>query len=377
MSSSQDKKLSGIVEPLLLWYRKNKRVLPWREDPSPYHVWISEIMLQQTRVEAVKSYYERFLKVLPDITSLAECPEDQLLKLWEGLGYYSRVRNMKKAANQILDEYDGIIPKDPKLLKKLSGIGDYTSGSIASIAYDVPVPAVDGNVLRVISRVLCSEEDISLPSVKAHITALLSEIEPVPGAGDFNQSLMELGATVCLPNGAPKCLCCPLAKLCLARQEGKEHELPKKAPKKSRKIEERTLFILSLSMQEKEYTLLQKRKSAGLLGGMWEFPALEENCSVQKAQHFADTLTQSLGLTLKNLSSLKPHKHIFTHIEWHMTAWKLEISCPDETITLRQLQKLLPENQLFVPCESLQQDCLSEAVALPSAFKPYRDILIK
>ena len=377
MISSADKLLPQIVEPLLKWYRENRRILPWREDPSPYHVWVSEIMLQQTRVEAVKSYYKRFIEALPDIKALALCPDDKLLKLWEGLGYYSRVKNMKKAAGEILSSYNGVLPKEPKQLKELSGIGDYTAGAIASIAYDVPVPAVDGNVLRVLSRVLCSEEDISLPATKNYFTQQLTAVEPSSGAGIFNQSLMELGATVCLPNGEPKCFLCPLRALCLARQEGKENLLPIKAPKKARRIEERTLFVFRITLQGKEYTLLHRRPSKGLLGGMWEFPALESCCSVLQAQEYAEDLAQSLGLSVDSITPLKAHKHLFTHIEWHMTAWEIKAQVKDSSAAAQHLRKLLPENGALVLCQSLDPENISEAIALPSAFRPYRDHLMK
>ena len=227
--------LRQLVHPLQTWFSNNARVLPWRENPTGYYVWISEIMLQQTRVEAVKPYFDRFIRELPDVKALAECPEDKLLKLWEGLGYYNRVRNLNIAANQILDEYDGEIPSEYKELLKLKGIGSYTAGAISSIAYGRAVPAVDGNVLRVISRVTADDSDIMKQSVRSNMEAKLYELmnatdetgigtELIPSV--FNQALMELGATVCLPNGAPRCEVCPWHDLCDARKQDRISEIP-------------------------------------------------------------------------------------------------------------------------------------------------------
>lgn len=196
--------LEQIVEPLLQWFDENKRILPWRQDPTPYHVWISEIMLQQTRVEAVKAYYARFTQALPEVADLAACPQERLLKLWEGLGYYNRVKNMQKAAIQVMEEYGGKLPADYEKLLKLPGIGSYTAGAVSSIAYGIPQPAVDGNVLRVITRITEDPEDILKQSMKRKIEENLREIMPKDRPGDFNQSLMELGATVCVPNGMAK-----------------------------------------------------------------------------------------------------------------------------------------------------------------------------
>lgn len=238
--------LEQIVEPLLGWFGEHARILPWREQPQPYRVWVSEIMLQQTRVEAVKPFFERFTQALPDVRSLAECPEDKLLKLWEGLGYYNRVRNMQKAAQNMVEFYDGEMPADYEKLLGLPGIGPYTAGAVASIAFEIPVPAVDGNVLRVITRITQNDGDILKQSVKRQVEEELLAVMPKGRSGAFNQALMELGATVCVPNGAPKCDECPLSGLCLAHQNGKEMDYPKKAQKKPRKIEKKTVLVLSL-----------------------------------------------------------------------------------------------------------------------------------
>ena len=202
-----------IVTPLLSWYDKHARVLPWREDTAAYRVWVSEIMLQQTRVEAVKPFFERFIKALPDVQALSEAPEDELLKLWEGLGYYNRVRNMQKAARVIVSEYGGDFPADYEKLLSLPGLGHYTAGAVSSIAFGIPMPAVDGNVLRVLSRVTASYEDVLKQSVKTAMEAEVKKIIPADRAGDFNQALIEIGAIVCVPNGKAKCEICPLALL--------------------------------------------------------------------------------------------------------------------------------------------------------------------
>ena len=226
--------LEQIVQPLLRWFDQNARILPWRDQPTPYRVWVSEIMLQQTRVEAVKPFYQRFMEALPDIQTLANCEEEELLKLWEGLGYYNRVRNMQIAARTVIEEYGGKLPDDYLELQQLKGIGSYTAGAISSIAYGKVAPAVDGNVLRVISRVTLSREDILKQSVKRGIEQAIVEIMPADRPGAFNQALMELGAMVCVPNGEPHCESCPLKELCLARKMGAMDEIPVKKEVKAR-----------------------------------------------------------------------------------------------------------------------------------------------
>ena len=229
--------LKEAADPLVKWYRENRRDLPWRVQPDAYRVWVSEIMLQQTRVEAVKPYYARFLKELPDVKALASVKEDRLMKLWEGLGYYNRVRNMQKAARQIVDLYDGKFPETYEEIRTLSGIGNYTAGAIASFAYGIPKPAVDGNVLRVISRLLASDSDIMKASVKAEIERKVEEVIPPDAPSDFNQGLIELGAIVCVPNGEPKCEICPVAHLCRAKEQGIQMQLPVKTKAKARRVE--------------------------------------------------------------------------------------------------------------------------------------------
>ena len=374
MTSPQLERLKQIVEPLLSWYRLNKRSLPWRENVSPYRVWVSEIMLQQTRVEAVKPYFERFLSELPTIRALADCPEEKLLKLWEGLGYYSRVKNMQKAAKLIVGQYSETFPRDYEEIKSLPGIGDYTAGAIASIAFDLPVPAVDGNVLRVLTRTLLCGEDISSAKTKETFRQMLLQVEPSPGAGDFNQSLMELGATVCLPNGAPQCLLCPLNSICLAHLEKRETDFPVKPPKKPRKVQERTLFLFFLSFNDKTNgnvkTLLCRRSEKGVLSGMWEFPALESFCSQQQAEEFVQNLCEGWELQNLTLTSAKPSKHIFTHIEWKMNCFVVSARATNE----QAISCLLPDHFLLADIRELDPDNSDSSIALPSAFQAYRPL---
>ena len=261
------KELIEIVGPIVKWYQKQEKILPWKQDKEPYHIWVSEIMLQQTRIEAVKKYYTKFMKELPTIHDLAIVPEEKLLKLWEGLGYYSRARNLKKAAIQIEQEYNGKIPTSYTELLKLSGIGEYTAGAITSISYKEKVPAVDGNVLRVVSRVIASKEDVLLPETKRKITKKLLEIMP-DEPGDFNEGLMELGEKICLPNTVPLCETCPIQKFCIANKENLTNEIPVRVKKQKRKIENKTVFILKY----KNEIAIRKREKIGILANLYEFP---------------------------------------------------------------------------------------------------------
>ena len=345
--------LKNIVEPLLRWYDGNARILPWREEPSPYRVWVSEIMLQQTRVEAVKPFFERFTEALPDVSDLAQCPEDRLLKLWEGLGYYNRVRNMQEAARQVMELYAGRMPGDYEALLDLPGIGPYTAGAVASIAFNIPAPAVDGNVLRVISRLAASEEDILKQSVKKKIEAAIKEIIPIDRPGDFNQALMELGAVVCVPNGMAKCETCPIAALCEARKEGRVLELPKKAPKKPRKIERRTVLVI----KDGEKAAIRKRAKKGLLAGLYELPNLEgeltedEVLQLLKEKNFSPIRIQRLGEA----------KHIFSHIEWHMIGYVIKVE---------ELLEGEAGDLIFVEPHKTERD-----YPIPAAFEAYTSFL--
>ena len=340
--------LEEIVVPLLEWYDKQKRTLPWRSKPTPYRVWVSEIMLQQTRVEAVKPYFERFMKALPTVRKLAACPEVELLKLWEGLGYYNRVRNMQKTAQILVQENKGELPAQFDELMKLPGIGKYTAGAISSIAFGIPVPAVDGNVLRVITRITADERDISKDSVKQSIARDIQEIIPMRRAGDFNQALIELGAIVCVPNGPAKCHECPVAHLCEARQKDIIMELPKKAPKKARTIENKTVLLI----KDGEKIAIRKRPKKGLLAGLYEFPNVEGHLSEDEVLE----LVKSYDLAPLFIQKLEDSKHIFTHKEWHMTGYAVRVEELEEET----------DGLLFVERETVEKE-----YPIPSAFGAY------
>ena len=305
--------LDEIVEPLEVWYRKEKRTLPWREQRNPYYIWVSEIMLQQTRVEAVKPYFQRFIRELPDVKALAVCPEEKLLKLWEGLGYYNRVRNMQKAARIVMEKYGGVLPADAEALKRLPGIGSYTAGAVASIAYGIPVPAVDGNVLRVLARFREDSRDMTKQSVRKSVEADLSAVMPEKSPGEFNQALMEVGAVICVPGGMARCRECPLARMCRAHASGREQCYPVKAEKKPRRIEEKTVLVI----RDGERVALRKRPGRGLLAGLYEFPKLEGHRSPDEVIRWVE----EAGLTPLHIQKLDDAKHIFSHVEWHMSGY--------------------------------------------------------
>lgn len=305
-----------LPERLLEWYAAGHRDLPWRRDREPYHVWLSEVMLQQTRVEAVKGYYRRFLAELPDIPALAACPPDRLAKLWEGLGYYSRMRNLQKAAQVIVSAHGGVFPREYDAIRALPGVGDYTAGAIASICFGLPEPAVDGNVLRVLSRVTDDAAPVTDAAVKREYAARLREIYPAGRCGDFTQSLMELGATVCGPNSQPQCALCPLASLCLARANGTALLRPVKAPKKEKRTEEKTVFILRCGTR----IAVRRRPEQGLLAGLWELPNVDEKCSAQQALAQAERW----GVHPRELCRSSEKTHIFTHIRWELRGFYIE-----------------------------------------------------
>ena len=305
---------------LLDWFAVNARSLPWRRDREPYHVWLSEIMLQQTRVQAVLGYYARFLQALPDIPALAACPEDRLLKLWEGLGYYSRVRNLQKAARVICEEYGGVFPADYRAIRALPGIGDYTAGAIASICFEQPRAAVDGNVLRVITRLTGDDTPVEQPAFRKAVAAALEALYPAGQCGAFTQALMELGALVCVPNGAPLCHRCPLAGLCRAKAEGRTGALPVKGAKKPRRKEQLTVLLLWCG----DKLALCRRPESGLLAGLWQLPNLPGELTVEQA------LAQAAewGAEPHHPETVVHRSHIFTHVEWEMTG--ISIRCNRE-----------------------------------------------
>ena len=345
----ENTELYEAVDPLIRWFGDNKRDLPWRKNISAYRVWLSEIMLQQTRVEAVKPYFQRFLENLPTIEALAEVEEDHLLKLWEGLGYYNRVKNMQKAAQKIVSEYGGIFPSDYEEILKLPGIGSYTAGAVASFAFNQAKPAVDGNVLRVISRILMMYDDISKVSVRKKVEEMLLRIIPKENPGDFNQALIELGAIVCVPNGEPRCGICPVRNLCKAYKEGCQMELPVKQKSKERKIEKRTVLIL----KDENTVAVHKRPSKGLLAGLYEFPNLEGWLTMDEVVEYC----KEIGLMPIQVQEIGDAKHIFSHIEWKMKGYVIRV---DEL-----------EKNCRIPVIFADPEEISEKYSIPSAFDKY------
>jgi len=338
--------LPGVLLP---WYAQNKRDLPWRQDRQPYHIWLSEIMLQQTRVEAVKGYYRRFLETVPDISVLAECPDETLHKLWEGLGYYSRVRNLKKAACVVMAQHNGTFPAEYTAIRALPGIGDYTAGAICSICYDQPTPAVDGNVLRVVARLTDDATPIDSPTLKKQIRQQLQSVYP-PQAGAFTQALMELGATLCGPNHKPECQVCPCRDFCLAHARGTAEALPCKTPKRPRKEEYKTVFLLRCD----DRYALQKRPETGLLAGLWQLPEVPGTLESASLSH----ALESVGMQLKQIHRQTDRIHIFTHIQWHMRGFFLDTdTCAPEYTWLTAEQ-------------------IREEAALPTAYKQFWDLWI-
>ena len=336
------KELEQLTLPLLMWYRENARQLPWRSHPTPYRVWVSEIMLQQTRVAAVLGYYQRFMEALPTVADLAQVPEDTLMKLWQGLGYYSRARNLQRAARQIMEEHGGQFPDRYEDIRALAGVGDYTAGAVSSIAFGLPVPAVDGNVLRVISRITGDDGDITTPAMKKRVTGQLARVIPVEAPGEYNQALMELGATVCLPNGVPLCARCPAYEFCRARIQDRTGELPVKAAKKERRVEQRLVYLIFHG----ECVALRRRPGKGLLAGLWEYPN-----ELAEGEDFIPRW----GIVERERRSAGTGKHIFTHIEWRMNAVVVEAG-----------SDVLPEG--WVWCD--RQELLHE-YAVPNAFRAF------
>ena len=331
---------------LLPWYEENKRDLPWRADRDPYRVWLSEIMLQQTRVEAVKGYYSRFLETLPTVEALANADDELLHKLWEGLGYYSRVRNLKKAAQVIVTQYGGVFPGKYEQVLALPGIGEYTAGAICSICYDLPTPAVDGNVLRVISRITDDPTPVDDPKYKKQIRESLEQVYPAE-AGAFTQALMELGATLCGPNWKPRCGECPCREFCRGHLNGTAESLPVKAPKKQKRVEEYTVWILSCEGK----LAVEKRGSTGLLADLWQFPNIPGKLEPEQAME----VLSANGLKPRDIQRQAERKHIFTHIRWEMRGYWVEV---DRAIEAYRW---------------LTREELAREAALPTAFRQFLD----
>ena len=341
MDHSVFQQLPGALLP---WFRKHQRPLPWRQTREPYRIWLSEIMLQQTRVEAVKGYYQRFLEALPTVEALANADDELLHKLWEGLGYYSRVRNLKKAACRIMEHHGGQFPTDYEQVLSLPGIGAYTAGAVCSIAFDQPKAALDGNVLRVINRLTEDATSIDTPALKRQTQQALEAVYPKE-AGEFTQALMELGATVCGPNWKPRCEQCPCQGFCGGHLHGTAEQFPVKAPKARRKQEQRTVFILE---SDGRYAL-EKRPEKGLLAGLYQFP----NCLGALEPQEALQYLQQQGLRPKELKLQLQRQHIFTHIRWDLRGYFVQVAAPGGSF-------------LWLTAEEIETKA-----ALPTAFRQF------
>lgn len=378
---SRKERLQAVEKPLLSWYHSRARILPWREDPKPYKVWISEIMLQQTRVEAVKPYFERFMAAFPDVASLAEAQDDHLMKMWEGLGYYNRARNLKAAAIQIMDQFDGCIPSSKEELLTLPGIGSYTAGAISSIAYGVPNPAVDGNVLRVISRLQGDYSDIKKASVKTAMEQEIAAVMPKDAASSYNQGLIEIGALVCIPGGEPKCSECPLASLCITKKRGLWKEIPVRSAPKPRRMEEKTVFLIEWN----EKAAIHKRPPKGLLASLYELPNTEGHLTADEAvwqvkkwicdkmqtgqadQGGCAAITAHMKALQVVAEPIGVAKHVFSHVQWDMVGYRVKILCENNGNTEELLENISENEHFFM----VDKTALKEEYSVPSAFGAY------
>lgn len=330
-----------------VWYQKNKRNLPWRKDKEPYHVWISEIMLQQTRIEAVINYYQKFMQEIPTIQDLSKIEEEKLLKLWEGLGYYNRARNLKKAAQKIESEYQGDFPNSYDKLRTLPGIGDYTASAIASICFDEAQATIDGNVLRVYTRFYNDNSNIDSISTKKKIQKEIIKILPKK-SGEFNEALMEIGETICIPNGVPICQKCPLKKYCQSKKLKNYLNLPVRSEKKAKKIIKYTVFLLKYQNQ----VIIKKRTTSSLLKNLWEFPNIEGHLTLPQVKKYL----QKKNFSYSKIKKSNSYTHIFTHQSWNMISYIVELNKkPEESV------KTIPE--------------IKEKYALPTAFQPFIKVL--
>lgn len=326
---------------LIDWYQQNKRDLPWRRTTNPYYIWLSEVMLQQTQVDTVKSYYERFIDKYPDLISLANAPEEEVLKQWEGLGYYSRARNLHTAIKEVADKYQGQVPNDPEKFASLKGVGPYTRGSVMSIAYNLPIAAVDGNVFRVWSRLNALNDDITKGATRKKFEQAITEIIPKQQASDFNQALMELGALICKPKNA-KCDDCPVQKHCQSYHDDTVYQFPVK----TKKIKNKQLtYDVYVMMDEQHHWLMQQRPAKGLLANMWEFPMYEDEVAIHKLEEDYNVTVITQPVELMTL------KHVFTHLTWHLNVYVVKIK-NDSQQRLMSLEDL-PHLTVSVPVQKI------------------------
>ncbi|ABR50401.1 A/G-specific adenine glycosylase [Alkaliphilus metalliredigens QYMF] len=326
---------------LIEWFREEKRWMPWRETKDPYCIWVSEIMLQQTRVETVISYYQNFMKKFPTIETLARASQEEVLKSWEGLGYYSRGRNLHRAANEIVLIHEGNVPKDKKILLKLPGIGPYTAGAILSIAYNQKEPAVDGNVLRVMSRLFNIQEDIMEKKVVNEVTDLVFQLMPQDNGGDFTEALMELGATVCVPQ-KPRCRLCPVHNQCKAHHLDIQETLPIRIKKTKVKNYHKGI----LWMVYNGTILVKQNPQKGLLGGLWALPTIDLMHKVDEKAVIQEDFQEEVGQVVVELEYIGKEKHVFTHQRWQMSIFKgrsndhLRVKEPYQWVPIGQLETL-------------------------------------
>ncbi len=338
-----------FAELLLRWYDQHARVLPWRGIHNAYHTWVSETMLQQTRVETVLAYFDRFIQRFPTVEALAAAPEDEVLKLWEGLGYYRRARNLHKGAQQVVAEHGGVIPRDVKELLKISGIGEYTAGAIASIAYDQAVPAVDGNVIRVVSRVKGIRENVGIPSVKRRIAQEAAALVPQSRPGDFNQAMMDLGATICVP-GTPSCERCPVSALCDACCEGDAEDIPELPRKNPPRVIDYDLCLIFNGDR-----VLMRQRTETMLQGLWVYPMVEDHHTVKQ---LAPLVEKRIGVPVTDIQTAGEAKHIFTHQVWQMKLYIMHTTAE------------APAGWRFVTMEEMQQ------LTIPTAVKKAKQVVL-
>lgn len=303
---------------LIEWYEKNRRNLPWRKTKDPYKIWVSEIMLQQTKVDTVIDYYKKFIKKYPTVEALAQADEQEVLKMWEGLGYYSRARNLHTAAKEVVATYDGIIPNEPTLLGELKGIGPYTKGAIASIAFDLPEPAVDGNVMRVLSRTLLLQDNISEAKTRKRMENIVRDLISIHNPSAFNQGLMELGALICTPR-SPACMICPVQTECRAFFEGMQHQLPVKLKKKKQRVEP---YIVLLLKNHEGKIAIEQRPNEGLLANMWQFPMIKKD--LIKDDVIKESVETTYDISYTNMRKVGKLRHIFSHIIWELDVYEAD-----------------------------------------------------
>ncbi|MDD4212388.1 MAG: A/G-specific adenine glycosylase [Bacilli bacterium] len=345
--------ISSIANTLLSWYAQHKRTLPWRNTHDPYAIWVSEMMLQQTQVNTVLPYYERFLEEIPTVHDLAYIDDEKLMKQWQGLGYYSRVKNMKKAALIVVNEMNGKFPSTWENIIRLPGIGEYSAGAILSIAYDLPYPAIDGNVMRVFARLVNEEEEVTNPKIKQKMKEVIKKTLPPIRCGDYNQALMDLGATICLGNGVPKCGMCPLNACCKAYDQGTQTLIPRKVPKKERIIEEWMILLI----HHHEKWLIHQRSSEGLLASMWEYPMIPIG-----SQKNVLSFCESFGFIVDSLHPARIETHLFTHKKWIMTSWIMKVTT----------DKVLPKGYVWATLDDIH-----EIYSLATAYEPFTHLLLE